>query len=298
MSNYHPRIERATTNRRENRAAFWATALCCWSLLLAANAQAETYSLVAGANPAVPSYFTLDFGEFGGRTSAFSGVTDMELEVDPQAGTARFVHYYQEVDPLTLPGGFSTGNLTIEIIEGSSTGSYDTFTGEFITSEIYLVHFEGDLSAFGLESPVELPSESAGTVVFVGTDGEIVMEWNGAGSLLNPFDPLQFIDFTYFCTLSAQFSPQAIVMVNMLLVPEVQNLELQPAVEDDLLARLSSIAEALDAGNTRLASLRLRVFGTTVGTYAGDEIAQEDADMLIAFADATASLLRPGVFQR
>jgi len=286
-----PRIVRVSTT-------FCAAAIFCGALLFAADANAETRSLVAEANPGVPSYFTLDFGEFGGRTSAFSGVTDMELQVDPDAGTARFAHYYQEVDPLTLPGGFSTGNLTIEIVEGSSTGTYDYLTGEFTTSETYLVHFEGDLSAFGLVSPVELPSQSVGTVQFDGTDGAILLDWDGAGTLVNPFDPLDFIDFSYFCTLSAQFAPEAIALVELALVPTVENLSLATTVEDDLLASVAAVETALEAGNQRLASMLLVVFKNTVNAYAGDEIAQDDAEYLIEIADAIRSIVRPGVFRR
>ncbi|MGD2108169.1 MAG: hypothetical protein PVI86_02130 [Phycisphaerae bacterium] len=274
-------------------------AVCCGSLLLASNAKAETRTLVAGANPGVPSYFTLDFGEFGGRTTAFSGVTDMELEVDADAGTARYVHYYQEVDPLTLPGGFSTGNLTIEIVAGSSSGTYDRLTGEFATTETYLVYFEGDLSAFGLESPVELPSASVGTVQFAGTDGEIVLDWDGAGTLIHPFDPLEIIDFSYFCTLNAQFAPEAIALVELALEPEVENANLAPAVENDLMGRLGTVKAALEAGNQRLAGVRLRAFGSAVDAYADNgAIDPDDANLMIDLADAIADMVRPTVFRR
>jgi hypothetical protein len=220
----------------------------------------------------------------------------MELQVDSETGTARFAHYYQEVDALTLPGGLSTGNLTIEILEGSSTGTYDYLTGEFTTSETYLVYFEGDLSAFGLESPVAMPGESLGTVQFDGTDGAIILDWDGAGMLMNPFSPGEYIDFSYFCTLNAQFAPDAITLVELALVPTVENLSLAIAVEDDLLTRLAAVEAALDAGDQLLAWVRLRAFGTTVASYAGNEIAQDDADYLIGLTDAIADMIYPGVF--
>ena len=94
------------------------------ALISSSGVRAEPIRLVAEANPTVPSAFALDFGAFG-RSIGHISFMDIELEIDADTGEARFERYYQEVDPLTLPGGISTGNLTIEILAGSSSGTYN-----------------------------------------------------------------------------------------------------------------------------------------------------------------------------
>jgi len=134
------------------------------ALMTSGGVRAESITLVAGTDPTIPSSFTLDFGAFG-RSTGHISFMDIELEVDPDAGTAQFVRYYQEVAPLTLPGDLSTGNLIMEIGAGSSSGTYNELTGIVDTVDEYAIHFDGDLSAYGLVSPSSfraLPSEPYG----------------------------------------------------------------------------------------------------------------------------------------
>jgi hypothetical protein len=278
---------------------FCAAAVCCGGLLFATGAKASPISLFAEMDQETPSSFTLDFGEFGGRTSSYVQMTDVELQVDADVESARFVYYYSEVEPLTLPGGISTGDLTIVMVEGSSAGTYNRLTGEFTTSEIYAIYFTGDLSPYGLESPVYLPSESSGIVTFdADLGGHISRHCIGSGQMVNPFDPLTLINFAYTCSLNALFAPEAKALVDLVLTSEVEKLDLAVDVEGDLLDRLEDAKAALDAGNQRLASMLFVVFKNTVDAYAGDEIAQDDAVYLNEIADAIRSMVRPGAFRR
>ena len=160
------------------------------TLMTTMGVQAETISMTAVADPAAPSSFTLDFGAGLGRSVGHISFMDIELNVDPDTGSAQFVRYYQEVDALTLPGGISTGDMVIEIVANSSNGTYDELTGTVDTSDEYAIYFDGDLSAFGLQSPVILPSSSLGTVaVSASNGGTITLDWAGIGQLANPYDP-------------------------------------------------------------------------------------------------------------
>jgi len=162
-------------------------------------ASASPMVVSATQNPAVQSYFTLDFGFPGGMSSAQVADTTFELEVDPSAGSARFLSYHQNVAPLTLPGGVSTGDITVEIVT-SLGGTFDRATGEFTTNDVYAVHFTGDLSAFGIESPFILPSSSTATVQYDAVnEGTTVQEWRGGGVLAGMM-------FTYECSVSGSFT--------------------------------------------------------------------------------------------
>jgi hypothetical protein len=183
-----------------------ACAVLACGLLAASAVSADSLLLRAENDPANVSFFTLDFGKFGGETSAVITSTQYVLKIDPDAHTARFVQYHQELDPLMLPGGISTGDLTIEIVPDTSSGTYDPATGEFTTSEFYAIHFTGNLKPFGLTSPIFLPSDSNGTVRFDGAlNGTIQMVWNGAGELQNPNNPNEPISFEYACTVNTLF---------------------------------------------------------------------------------------------
>ncbi len=155
----------------------------------------------------VPSTFTLEFVGFG-DTAAEIAQTNFTLELDPDTGTAALVNYYQEVDALILPGGISTGALTIEVAWASSAGTYNATTGEFATNETYVISFENDLSAFGMTSPALLPGSSTGRVIRDGVDptiGKIELDWAGSGLLNNPFDPQNPLQFNYTCDVSTDF---------------------------------------------------------------------------------------------
>ncbi len=166
------------------------------------SAKAAPVSVNFTQNAQVQSGFTLDFG-FGpdGVTSAAVSDTTYELEIDPAAGTARFISYYQNVDELFLPtpnGPVGTGAITIEIIS-SLGGTFDRETGSFVTNDIYAVNFTGDLSAFGIESPFVLPSSSRATVAFASPNsGDTVLTWDGGSVLAGA-------PFTYTCQVNGSF---------------------------------------------------------------------------------------------
>lgn len=298
------------------KAHRWMTALGTWAvtgkreasrfaavvftgLLIVPNAQAEPISLIASDDPAVPSFFTLDFGDAGGVASTHITFTDIEIEVDPDLGTSRFLHYYQEVEPLLLPGGFSTGDLTIEIVEGSlcgldmSAGTYDELTGELASADCYRIEFTGDLGAFGLQSPVFLPGASTGSVTLdVNTGGHIALDWIGDGELANPFDPNgPPLTFSYICTVHAAFAAVPVSLIRLALIPDVLNLGLPPSTEDELVASLFRTLDELNRGSAFHAVVALRVFIESVEMLSGGPITESVADMLISFAHALIGML-------
>lgn len=187
------------------------TALCLAAITaLAPLAIADGVKLLAQTDPDNPGSFVLEFTDFGYVASAIITSTEYELEVDADAGTARFLDYYQTAEALELPGGFDTGPLQIGIVPFSSSGTYDSGTGQFTTSEFYVIEFTGDLSAFGLTSPVYLPGASGGTVTFDGSaSGHIASTWDGEGTLNNPSDPNNPLDFTYACQVGTEFTVEA-----------------------------------------------------------------------------------------
>lgn len=265
------------------------------ALICASSARAQELSLIGANNPAVPSSFTFNFGEFGGVASANITFTDIELVVNPDIGEARFVRYYQEVEPLTLPGGFSTGNLIIEIVEGSSVGTFDETIGEFNTEEVYAIYFAGDLSAFGLESPVYLPSGSTGNVILdTETGGTISLDWAGEGELRNPADPTTTVNFEYACSVNASFEPAPITMVRLAMIPEVESIGLPRGIERSLSTRLFGVVDDLDAGNTMTALRRLASFSRTVNALSGRRIAEEDATRLLDMSGAITTMIMDG----
>ncbi|MCG3128586.1 MAG: hypothetical protein CHACPFDD_03475 [Phycisphaerae bacterium] len=177
--------------------------------VLSASALADSRFLAAQQDFQEISTFTLDFGDVGGTSEAQISQTQFVLQFDAAAGTARFVDYDQQIEPLLLFGMFDTGDITVTIVPGSSSGTYNPATGEFTTTEYYEIAFEGDLSMFGLTSPVVLPSTSSGVVTFEtpGT-GRIRQAWAGEGELGNPNDPENPISFTYTCNVNTVFSRQ------------------------------------------------------------------------------------------
>lgn len=194
---------------------------CAASLLLVgvmgSVAAAEPTMMVAEQDFTQVSQFTLSFTDFGIESSSAILNTNYELRAELDvAETARFTNYFQDVEPLLLPdptgqsAGISTGDLFIRVVPGSSQGTFDSATGEFSTTEFYEIHFTGDLSAFGMTSPVFLPSTSAGTVQRNpdGT-GLIALQWDGEGELPNTADPDAPIRFTYVCATSTEFNEQS-----------------------------------------------------------------------------------------
>ncbi|MEK6674249.1 MAG: hypothetical protein AABZ47_01185 [Planctomycetota bacterium] len=201
-------VSRTITNNTGTRFSFFQhtallTTLCM--ALAASAARAEVTYAVANQDPQAESAFSLNFGVFGGVSSATITQTNFLLELDTLGG-AKLVDYHQSVEPLTLPGGFDTGPIRVEVTKNTG-GTYDETTGEFTSNDVYAIYFEGDLSAFGLESPVHLPGDSSGIVTFDGEQtGSVQMEWRGESALPNPFDPGTYFDFTYACHVESLFA--------------------------------------------------------------------------------------------
>lgn len=261
----------------------------------AQSAHASPLSIVTKENPAAPGAFTLTFGGLGFSTQSNITSTTYELSVDAVQGTAHFVSYLQHVQPLILPGDISTGDITVEIVAGSSSGSFDAFTRTFTTSEMYAVHFAGDLSAFGLASPVLLPSNSTGAlIVDAAAGGEVTMDWNGTGELSNPFDPSSPLSFTYSCAVNTVFPSSAANVVGLTLIPDVVSLQLPLLVESRLVALLDQSLALIQRGSDFKAVRNLREFSNKVQALSGLVIDEDDAADLITSATQAIDLLAPG----
>ncbi len=277
-----------------------STMAACAALVgLAAAASAQSHasplSIVTNENPAEPGAFTLDFVDLGFIARSNITSTTYELSVDPIHGTAHFESYLQHVQPLVLPGGISTGDITVEIVEGSSTGSFDPFTRTFTTSEMYAVHFTGDLSAFGLTSPVLLPSSSTGGLAVDPVEGgAVTMNWNGSGELSNPFDPSTPITFTYVCAVNTLFPATPANMVGLALVPYVLSLQVPQVIELSLLALLDQSLAQIQRGKESRARQSLLAFIHKVEVLSGWVIGEADAANLIAGAWETIDLIGLG----
>lgn len=175
------------------------------------------YRAVDDDRPGMESTFTFDFGG-GFVESARISDTDFQLELDADAASARFLTYEQTIGSINLPnptGGsdpIPTGEISVEILPNSSgTGSFDPLAGVFSTSEIYRVHFTGDLSAFGItESFVDLPSNSQGTVDF--ETGSIRQEWEGSYIFSGTN-----VRVDYTCEVNAMIVPEPAGLIGMYL---------------------------------------------------------------------------------
>jgi hypothetical protein len=292
-------IMRPNGKKRSLAATAWRSTTSASVALVAlaamASAQARPLSIVTNEDPAQPGAFTLDFGELGIVARSNITSTTYELSIDPAHGTARFVSYLQHVEPLALPGGISTGDITVEIVEGSSTGSFDPLTSTFTTSEMYAVHFTGDLSAFGLQSPVLLPSNSLGELTLDPVDGgEVTMAWDGTGQLSNPFDPSTPLTFTYQCAVNTLFPPTAANVVGLALVPYVMTLELPVEIEDSLLGMLDQALVRIQRGKESRAVPILRAFIEKVDVLSGSWIEATDAAHLVTVASEAIDLIGTG----
>lgn len=192
--------------RRTRRNVSRLTICVTCGLLLAATAAADSRFLLAEQDPDRVSKFTIDFGPFG-ASEALISQTNYVLEIDPDRREARFVFYYQAIDPLKLPGDISTGNITVRVVSDTSEGVYDPETREFSTREDYAIYFEADLRMFGLNSPMVLTSDSNGVVIFTGENtGTIQQKWFGEGELKDPRDPEKKIKFSYTCEVNTVFT--------------------------------------------------------------------------------------------
>lgn len=293
--NIHPnRLQSVHETLRQLRAGQVGTlaAALAVGLLVAAPALAAVVTVDNDQDPNQVSSFTLDFGDLGLVTTAEITQTDYTIELATDDLDAHFVNYQQDVDPLILPGGFSTGAIHIEIVDGSSVGTIDLLNREFATADLYAIHFEGDLSAFELESPVLLPGAATGTFSFdADGKGYISMAWDGQSELQNPADPTQFIVFNYTCAVNTTFAPAALPVLSLDLVPELLNLELAPGLERRLDNVLESAQRKLEQDQPEVAQKKLGHFVRLVDRLRGDQLSDEEADRLIDRADTVVELI-------
>lgn len=178
------------------------------ALVAAAPALAAVETLNAYENSQVTTSFDLVFPELGINSTSNVFYTRFELDIDAELGTARFVKYDQEIDSLAMPLGIQTGALTVRIVD--SDGTYDPFSGVFVTNDTYEITFANDLSFFGFESPVLLPATSHGTIT-TDSDGRrtIQMNWEGQGELANSDNPAEPFRYTYTCRVNTVVAKDA-----------------------------------------------------------------------------------------
>jgi hypothetical protein len=166
---------------------------------------AEPTFMIAREDGETPGFFSLSFEGIGVPASAEITRTEIVLQLDCTDQTTQFLDYQQDVGSITLPGGFSTGAIHVSLAS-TRNGECDEDAGEFVTDHDYAIGFSGDLSAFGLFSPVNLPGISIGTIAYDSqVTGTIEMEWEGVGALPNPFIPGEFLNFRYTCSVISLF---------------------------------------------------------------------------------------------
>jgi hypothetical protein len=177
--------------------------------LAATSARAESAQTIFGYEDAdFQTSFSLNFPALGINSSSKVFYTRFKLDIDEDAGTARFASYEQEIEPLILPLGISTGTLRVRI--QNSDGTFNKATKTFETTDDYNITFTNDLTLFGFESPVVLPSVSQGRIT-TNADGEqfIEMEWQGEGELENSEKPEEPYQFTYSCAVRSRVANSA-----------------------------------------------------------------------------------------
>lgn len=180
--------------------------LAAFAMLAATNwILAEPTYLIARENAETPGFFSLSFEGIGVPASAEISRTEIVLQLNCADQSTQFLDYQQDVGSLTLPGGFSTGAIHVSLAS-TRDGECDEDAGEFVTDHDYAIAFAGNLSAFGLASPVYLPGISVGTIAYDSqVTGTIEMEWEGVGALPNPFIPGEFLNFRYTCSVVSLF---------------------------------------------------------------------------------------------
>ncbi len=196
-------------------------ALACATTFSTASAAPYILTAEQDLAPQAPaSTFALDFGAQGGVRDSEISNTNFGMEVDFDAGTARFSSYTQNIGSINLPdgsaNGVETGPITVTIAPGSPSGILrETGAGtfEFETTDTYIITFTNDLSAFGfpVDQPVALESTSIGTLIVDelrdgAIEGHAAMQWNGGGFMLDPANVGEFLSFDYRCDINSVFS--------------------------------------------------------------------------------------------
>lgn len=267
-------------------------------VLTGERASADPIALMATQAPTPASSFSLAFpAAYGAPSDASISQTNFSLEIDAPSATARFTQYDQSVEPLTLLGYYNTGDIRVAVQPGTSHGTLNVLTGEFITQEVYDVYFDGDLSDFGFESPVSLPAVSVGTVKLSAlTGGEVHMVWEGTYPLPNPYDPSTFIPLQYTCEVHSTFAPEPVTLLELALIPNVVNLPLPLKLERSLLYKLNLALTYVNSGESEQAASNLEDFIRSVQLQRGRGISDANANVLVSDADAAILLLKNGLF--
>jgi hypothetical protein len=148
-----------------------------------------------------PNQYRVDFSSLGGDTLILS-VTggSFEIETDAEAGTARLLAWHQDVDPIEIVPGMSTGPIVVTMQEGSgAAGTYDATTRQFEATATFLIDFDdSQLADLGFSSPMVLVGTERGNIYGVGSIGSIGMYLEGEGTV-------QGLPFTYTCQTTARF---------------------------------------------------------------------------------------------
>lgn len=177
-------------------------------LVWAETAGAAPRTLNAFEDSRVTTDFTLSFPSLGIDSTSNVFYTRFKLEIDEEAGTARFVDYNQQIESLALPLGITTGRIGVRI--NQSQGTYDAATRTFETVDEYEITFEHDLGFFGFESPVIFPAVSKGTVVGgAAAARNVQMTWGGAGQFENADDPARPFEYSYTCKVETVVGDEA-----------------------------------------------------------------------------------------
>ncbi|HPF41862.1 MAG TPA: hypothetical protein P5081_19125 [Phycisphaerae bacterium] len=174
--------------------------------LAAAPALAQSVQTLYGYEDAdFETSFSLNFPDLGINSSSKVFYTRFNLDIDEAKGTASFKSYEQEIEPLILPLGISTGTLHVRI--DNSEGTFNTTTNTFVTNDDYNITFTNDLRSFGFVSPVILPAVSEGRIT-TNADGDrfVEMSWEGQGELENSSNPQEPYKFTYTCNTRSRIA--------------------------------------------------------------------------------------------
>ena len=273
---------------KTTRITYTAALIAALGLLAVTGAQAAPIQVNATEDSAQPGFFQLDFGAKVGITSGNITSTDYGLEVDPEAGTARLTDYYQEVESLNL-FGFPTGDITVEIVPGSSTGTYNKTTREFTTTETYSVSFTADLSAFGLFSPAELPSTSTGFLEITpgGLNSHVNLQWAGSS------DIIPGAEFAYTCEVNTSFGASTLQILDIGLKSAVLELNLSQGDENTLIGPLDMVSLRLRQRNIGSAARNLELFITRVEGFSGGPISVFEANAILDDANAVLNRIKP-----
>lgn len=173
-----------------------------WTVWVPALVVAEPVNLKAFFDSSLgPNQYVVDFSSLGGGT-VFMPIKggEFELQTDADAGTARLLSWRQDVEPIEILPGLSTGPIEITMEPGSGDqGTYDASSNQFSASATFLINFDDtQLQEFGFTSPMPLVGTERGSIYGAGSIGSIQMFLEGEGTV-------QGQSFNYTCQTTARF---------------------------------------------------------------------------------------------